>query len=184
MTSSGGRQSTGRLIVVLLGLGGLLLAGWLGSQLWRSLTVPRSERSGGSATWQGEWVGPLTLTDGMAGELHLTLVDTIDEMEDFSSPNLEGTAQYCLGDSTGEFELIGHVARNGSVEWLDFRSYEATAAWLFYTDGGQYNGDTLVLNGRYSFDPAGQHIARSDEQEPELSIVLSHVPSTTALTCP
>ena len=155
MASTGkrGRQGVGQLIAVTVGLGVLLLAGWLGSRLWRSVLAPWSDDSGKSSTLQGDWAGPVALADGTTGSLYLTLVDTVDGDGGFERANLEGVARYCLGDATGDFELVGRVTPDGSIDWLEFQSFEAKPAWLFHTDAGQYSGERLTLSWAIQLRP-------------------------------
>ena len=161
-----------RRLAIIAFIALLLLIAAFGSRLWRSVAAPWSISSNDPSTLNGAWSGTLELADGTTGMIWLNFVDTVDEMEGFGSPNLEGTARYCLGSFQGEFELYGAADRDGSITDLRFSPEEEKPVWLLYIDDGRWQGEILTINGRYSYDPTGQHISRSDQPEPELTMVL------------
>jgi hypothetical protein len=171
----GGPRSWLALILFML----VLLAGVKAADtLYRRLLAPWSIETAGGPALFGTWSGPVNLEDGVSGTMLLTLVDTLSWQEELLDPLIEGSAHYCLGDVSGDFEVYGHVDRQGSVADLRFRSNIDDPVWLLYGMSSSWlrspavEDDTLVLTGTYSYDPSAQHISRSDVPEPAITVTL------------
>ena len=104
MTSTG--TGSGRMVRAIILLGLVIVAGLVIQRVYRWVDAPWSIGSADSTPF-GDWVAPVTLEDGTTGTMLMTLEDVVDEAEDFSSANLEGTAHYCLGDTAGDFDVYG-----------------------------------------------------------------------------
>lgn len=84
---------------------------------------------------------------------------------------MQGTARYCLGSYSADMEVYGAADRSGTITELRFRNMEDNPVWLVNNATGSWAGETLTVNATYSFDPTAEHIVRSDQPSPELTIV-------------
>lgn len=89
-----GSRSTMRNLIVL---GLIILAGVAMEQLFRAADAPWSFGAAG-ITPEGDWVAPVTLADGTAGFMYMTLEFVNSEEDTFSGDNLSGSGRYCLGE--------------------------------------------------------------------------------------
>lgn len=169
MTTSGrGKSRTIRNVVVL---GVIIVAALVIDRGIRLIDAPWSL---GGETPMGDWYAPVTLAEGATGWLVMSL--------DFYSPeddthaggeNLRGTGRSCVGGVVEELGASGALDRGGTVEAFGFAQSLEDPVWITYIDGGQWDGDseTFTLNGRYSYDPTGQHISVSGVPEPTMELV-------------
>lgn len=169
MTTSGsGKSHTIRNLVIL---GAIVVAGLVIEYGIRVIDAPWSF---GGETPMGDWYAPVALDEGATGWLVMSL--------EFYSPgddshsggeNLRGTGRSCVGGVVEELGVSGALDRGGTVEAFGFAQGLEDPVWITYIDGGQWaaEGPTLTLNGRYSYDPTGQHISQSGVAEPTMELV-------------
>ena len=177
-----GSKRRGRLLLTIIFLGLLLAAVSLSDRIFRQFLAPWSRPAEGRPALLGSWAGPVTLENGVTGTLQLTLVDNLGEQESWFDLLLEGSAHYCLGDTSGDFEVYGDIDRQGNVADLRFRPVVDDPIWLLHSMSSQWQGETLELSGTYSYDLAAAHIARSDRPDPPLRITLR--PADEVADCP
>ena len=170
MAASGSRGRTVRS-VVLLGL--VILVGLAIDRGTRLIDSPWSLGLGGASPF-GDWYAPVMLDEGATGWIVMSLEFYSAEDETFSTGrNLEGTGRSCLGGVVEELGVSGGLDRDGKVETFGFAQQLEDPVWITYIDGGQWDGDgeTFTLDGRYSYDPTGQHISSGPEPTMELVFV-------------
>ena len=169
MTTSGSGKS--RLIRNVVILAALLLAALVIDRGIRLIDTPWSL---GGETPMGDWYAPVALAEGATGWLVMSL-DFYSSEDDThaSGENLRGTGRSCVGGVVEELGVSGALDRGGTVEAFGFAQSLEDPVWITYIDGGQWDeeGPTLTLNGRYSYDPTGQHISQSGVAEPTMELV-------------
>lgn len=172
--ASTGRKS--RLFRNLVILAAIIVAGLVIEWGFRLIDAPWS-LGGEGATPLGDWYAPVTLDEGATGWLVMSL-DFFDSEDHVAGRNLEGSGRSCVGGVVEELGVSGALARDGMVEAFGFAQSLEDPVWITYIDGGQWDGDSrsLTLNGRYSYDPTGQHISVSGTPEPTMELVF--VPAT------
>lgn len=166
-------------LVVVLFLLGLLAAASAADTLYRRLLAPWSIDTADRPALFGDWSSPVTLEEGVSGTLQLTLVDTLSWQEELLDPLIEGHAHYCLGDVSGDFEVYGHIDRQGNVADLRFRPLVDDPVWLLNSMSSNWQDNTLTITGTSSYDPSTQHITRSDVPEPAITLTLNRDSSVT-----
>jgi len=169
MTTSGrGKSRTIRNLVIL---GAIIVAGLVIEYGIRLIDAPWSL---GGETPMGNWYAPVALDDGATGWLVMSL-DYYSAEDDThaDNTNLRGEGRYCVDGAAVNLGVSGGLDRRGRVEVFGFAEDAEDPPWILYIDGGQWDaaGPTLTLNGRYSYDPTGQHISQSGVAEPTMELV-------------